>query len=298
MKRVLELGVAWGRAITLGAAAFALAAVSSCGGQGCGQDCGPRIERETLERCAVTDQDDKVIAAPAVTWATRASQPPVDAVLIELTPGAVSVERGEGVAPGELASKLEGAWTFGDAPAAGTWALAIAGDAPRADVAAVLKTLAELGHAKGYLLLGDGERVTKAEKMSSPYLDVIQEVDKVLSVAPAEERTALLRAEIEKRAPACLDLDEVTRVLLDDVVHRDCRRLAREVSQRLAKCGCPAQSGAVAALMSITSEAKLPGVSAPASIDPSATPRAGATWADIVAELGEAELGALWVDAG
>lgn len=43
-------------------------------------------------------------------------------------------------------------------------------------------------------------------------------------------------------------------------------------------------------------ESELPGVAAPASIDRAAPAREGATWAEIVGRLGEADLNKLWVD--
>ncbi len=117
----------------------------------------------------------------------------------------------------------------------------------------------------------------------------------MVSALPADQRAEALREEIKKRAP-CVDLEEVRAALLDDALHRDCRRLAREVSTRLAECDCPRDGGAVAALMSIVSEARLPSVAAPASLDARAKPPEGETWADIVGNLREADMAALWVD--
>lgn len=106
-----------------------------------------------------------------------------------------------------------------------------------------------------------------------------------------------MRAELGTRALACLSPDEVALEAMGEPARRVCRTLAREVSERLVQCGCPKAGGPLAAMLIGGLESKLPGVAAPASIDRAAPAREGATWAEIVGRLGEADLSKLWVNA-
>ncbi len=124
-----------------------------------------------LAGCAAVDRDQRI---DAPVWKAEPSHPPVDAVLVELSPGGVSVERGDNVPSVELAKQLEGAWTQ-----AGTWALAIAGDVPRADVSTVLQSIK---HSSVLASFASSHSSTPFWTKPSPQVATIQ-VDKHSSVS-------------------------------------------------------------------------------------------------------------------
>ncbi len=285
------------RASLLAALSFTIAVVPSCGlfGGKCKANQADAIEAGMLEWCASVDRDTR-IAAPPTPWETTLKHPPVDAVLIELTPGAVSVEREQSVSTAELAGQLNENWTE-----AGTWALAIAGDVPRADVSTVLKTLADSGHPKGFILLGHKEPVEPLDWQNSTHGAVLSEIHEIVSDAPADKRVDILRAEIQKRAPACFSIYDIAKGFEANPPppHQECRATARVVTKHLVACGCPKESDMLASIINPGgSNSNLPPVAAPATIDTGAAAPKGATWAEIVAGLSKAGLGTLWVDAG
>jgi len=285
------------RASLLAALSFTIAVVPSCGlfGAKCEVNQGDAIEAGMLAWCASVDRDAR-IAAPPAPWKTTVTHPPVDAVLIELTPGAVSVERNQSVPTAELAGQLKENWTE-----AGTWALAIAGDVPRADVSVVLKTLADSGHPKGFVLLAHKDEVKPLDWQNSTHGAVMSEIHETVSDAPADKRVDVLRAEIQKRAPACFSIYDIAKSFEANPPppHQECRATARAVTNHLVACGCPKESDMLAAIINPGgSSSELPPVAAPATIDTGAAAPKGATWTEIVAGLSTASLGTLWVDAG
>ena len=286
-------------------------------------ECGPAIEADVLSRCAAQQFGDPLLAAPPATWATQAAQPPIDALLIEVSPGKVSVERypvalpssgdaPDPAAPAEAApaeaapadeprepgesidEALDKAWQINPE---GQWALVIDGAVPRSEVAFILGELDRADHHTGYVLLARGDKVTAVDEPPD-FLALRTEIQKVIANTPADQRAKTLRAEIDKRSPECISADELALKTMEQPEHRVCRMLARELGERFAKCGCPKESGPLAAMMVAGLESKIPRVAAPAKIDKTAPPREGTTWAEIVAGMEEADLAKLWVDAG
>ncbi len=292
------------QALIAGVGALALGLAASCtatgGGGGGGDKCGPSIEAEMLERCARSDRGRTLFPVPKVTWAARASQPPADILLLELTSEQVTFDRGDPIPLTKFdyfLEELDKTWALAESSGdPKTWALVIASDAPRGVVAKVFQALDDVGRTRGFVMLDDGELVTFIEEPSE-YDAMQQEVYEQVSATPAKERTKKLREEIQKRAPTCFSVNDLVLEVAGAPLHVLCRVTARDVAKRLVACGCPASSGAIASLLAEGFNSKLPSVVVPVTLDKTAQAQAGATWAEIVDGLEKTELDTLWVDA-
>lgn len=262
------------------------------------------LEQELMAQC---DVYDVVLAldVPAAPWKPAPSAAPDEALPLEVSPAGVVVFTGEPVPMADLSARLaEGiekntmlAEAQGKAPTS-AWVLTLASTTPRAEVATVLKALADAGLRWGYLRLG----AAAATPLPQPR-DPKQLAELAARVADADvsEKAVRLAREAEAVMPPCPGLEQGFSNAATNAPEDRCRVLARDLSAGLVSCGCPKEDVVMtltyALMVGLEPPTRL-GAAVPVTLDPAAPPRMGATWADVVAGLDQAALAGLWVSPG
>lgn len=262
----------------------------------CDEAHGKAIEQEMLSWC---EYSEKVASEdlPLAPWKPAPVDRPAEG-RIEVRPGSVRVGFGPptpaSVVAGRLAEEREAAKLRGEAPKA--WALTIGGDTPRAEVAAVVKALADTGEREGSLVL----TVEPTEPVPQPRDPKrLAELDGTMTDGDPSMRATLLAREIQTAMPPCPGMVKTFSAVASAAPDQRCPLIARGISEGLVSCQCPKEDEMLtliyAASLGSTPPTRLSTVAA-VTLDPAATPRAGATWSEIVAGLDEAALKSLWVD--
>jgi hypothetical protein len=262
------------------------------------------LEQELLAQCAISEQ---VLSAdvPAAPWSPAPSTPPDDALRIELGPAGMTLGHRPPVPVAALSAALaeqrEQATARAELsgrPAPAGWLLTLDGTTPRADVATILRDLSDAGLLAGHLQL--------ATEPTGP-LPMPRNPEQLAGLArriprhDASTKATFLAQEIEQAMPPCPALYQSfsTAAMLEP--ESRCSVLARGIAEGLVSCGCPQEDAMMTWMYAITVGLEPPrrlGVAVPVTLDPAAAPRAGATWAEVVAGLDEAALATLWVSAG
>lgn len=259
------------------------------------------LEQELVAQC---DVYDVVLAldVPAAPWKPAPSAAPTEALPLEVSPAGVVVFTGEPVPMADLAAHLaEGiekntalAEALGKPPTS-AWVLTLASATPRAEVATVMKVLADAGLREGYLRLG-AEATAPLPQPRDP--KQLAELAARVAHADVSEKAVRLAREAEAAMPPCPALEQgFSNAATNDPEDR-CRVLARDLSAGLVHCGCPKEDVVmtlVYALMVGLEPPKQVGAAVPVTLDPAAPARTGATWAEVVAGLDQGALAKLWV---
>lgn len=296
-----------GEAGEAGAASKAGAAKPGAGEAGaakaCGDAAGKAIEQEMLAGCGISAQVLRV-EVPMAPWSASASAPPEETIRLELTREGTMVGWDRPVEAAQVAAhlteKLKQARQMAEMtgkPVPG-WGLAIAGDVPRAEVAAVFQALVDAGHAKGHLLLATKDVGTlPAPRQPEALAKMHARVD---GVDPSQ-RATLLAKEIEQKMPPCPGVKKTFSAVATAAPDQRCPLMAKGVSEGLVACGCPDADELLTLLYGVSVGTEPPdrlSVASGVTLDPGAASRPGETWAQVVAGLDPAALGALWVATG
>lgn len=262
----------------------------------CDEAHGKAVEKEMLAWCELSEKvaDDEIPLAP---WKPAPTDKPANG-RIEVRPGGVSVGWGRDTSLADLPGMLEeerGMAKMRGETVTG-WSLTIGGDTPRAEVAAVLKTLADAGQPKGTVVLTVEPPGEVPQPRDPKRLEGINEK---VGTADPSQRAVLLAKEIQTAMPPCPGMTKAFSAVATAAPDQRCPLLARGLSEGLVSCGCPKEDEILtlvyAISMGFTPPKRLSTV-VPVTIEPTAEPRAGATWAEIVAGADEAAFTALWVD--
>ncbi len=264
---------------------------------------GKAIEAEILAGCSVGAKVLK-LAAPMAPWKTEPSAPPPGALILRLSKTGTVVDWGRPLPIEQVAQRLTEAMkrqaTMAEITGDKTpgWALTIASDVPRADIAAVMELLANAGHPSGHLMLateavGDLPAPRDPELLATMYA-------KVGTLEP-DQRATLLAKEIEKKMPKCDGVGKTFRAVSTAAPEQRCPLLALGISEGLVACDCPEADELLTLLYAISVDTQVPeqlSVALPVTLDPKAAPRVGGTWGQMVARLDQGALAGLWVTPG
>lgn len=271
-------------------------AKGAAGAGGCDEAHGKDVQKEMLAWCELSEKvaDDQIPLAP---WKATPADKPLDA-RIEVRPGGLSTRWGTETDLIDLPSVLEGERETARARGVTVqgWSLVIEGDTPRSEVAAVLQTLANAGQTKGSVVL-TVEPVGEVPQPRDPKR--LAALDAEVGQADPSQKAALLAKEIESAMPPCAGMTEAFRAVATAPANERCSVLARGLSKGLVSCGCPNEDEMLTLVYGVSMGFEPPtrlSAVVPVTIDPSAKPRAGATWGEIVAGMDEAAMKALWVD--
>ncbi|MCA9651211.1 MAG: hypothetical protein H6712_13285 [Myxococcales bacterium] len=263
---------------------------------GCDAAHGNAIEQEMLGWCELSERvvSDEVPLAP---WKPASANKPSSG-LIEMRPGSLQVgwrETAVGGLVGQLEEDREFAKMRGELGAT-RWSLMIGGDTPRAEVAAVFRTLADAGQPKGSLVLS----VEPSDPVPQPRdPERLAALHTKLADADPSERAMLTAREIQAAMPPCPGLTHAFSAVATTSPDQRCALLARGISEGLVSCRCPKEDEMLTLVYSISMGSTPPErltTVVPVVLDPAAAPRSGATWGEIVAGLDQGALQTLWVD--
>jgi hypothetical protein len=277
------------------------AAVDGKAGAACDAAHAKALEQELLAQCALSDRV-LMTEVPAAPWKPSPSAAPEDVLRLELGPAGVVLGWGPPMPVAELPSRLaqerEQAAVMAEAkgrPRRDGWVLLIASATPRADVAAVLKGLAEAELRQGHLQLAtDATGPLPVPRDAKLLADVKARV----SAEDPSQRAMLLAQEIEQTMPPCPALVQTFSNVATVDAEQRCPLLARGISEGLVSCGCAKEDTMMTLFYAVSMGLEPPTRLAAAvavTLDPAAAPRPGATWAAVVAGLDEAALAGLWV---
>lgn len=257
---------------------------------------GAVVEKEMLTWCALSDMGISP-DVPLAPWKPAPTDRPTDG-RIELRPGGLQVGWGRSAKADELvellAAERETATMVGRT--VDGWSLTIGADTPRAEVAAVVKTLSDADQRTGTVVLSVEPTAPVPQPRDPARLAALDA--KIGGVDPSQ-RATLLAKEIEQAMPPCPGMAKAFSAVAMAAPDQRCPLLARGISEGLVGCGCPKEDEMLTLIYGVSLGSKPPerlAVAVPATLDPAATPRPGATWGEIVAGLDEAALQALWVD--
>ncbi|MEM7156254.1 MAG: hypothetical protein AAF799_25600 [Myxococcota bacterium] len=271
-------------------------AQGAAGAGGCDEAHGKDVYEEMIAWCELSEKvaDDQIPLAP---WKPAPADKPLDA-RIEVRPGGVSTRWGSETALADLPSVLEEERDLAKRRGRTVqgWSLIIGGDTPRAEVAAVLETLANSGQKTGSVVLTVEPTGEVPQPRDPKRLAALNA--KVGSADPSQ-KASLLANEVQSAMPPCPGMTEAFRAVATAPANERCTVLARGLSQGLVSCGCPKEDEMLTLVYGISMGFEPPKrltTTVPTTIDPAATPRAGATWGEIVAGMDEAAMKTLWVD--
>lgn len=271
---------------------------------GCDAAHGQAIEQELLSQCKVMPQVLEV-DVPTLPWKAAPSAMPENALWIDVSPqGAQLGGWGDTVSFTELPARFAGERerviemaVANGRPRPEGWVLSIEGNTTRLGVTVVLQTLADAGLPSGQLRLA----THPTEPLPAPRdPKLLAELEAKVSELDPSDKAMELVAESKKVLPACPAADEVlsaTSTTTNDPAER-CTILARDVSQALVRCGCAKEAEILTmlyvALVGVRRPERL-GTNVAVTLDPTAAPLPGDVWSQVVANLEEAKLTAVWV---
>ncbi|MCA9705632.1 MAG: hypothetical protein KDK70_07285 [Myxococcales bacterium] len=261
----------------------------------CDQAHGKAIEQEMLAWCALSEKVAPE-GLPVAPWKPAAANKPRRGI-IDVRPSVLQVGWEQVEASqvlDRLAQDRQRAETMGETHPG--WSLVILGDTPRAEVAAVLKALADGEQRVGSLMLG----VEATEPVPAPRDPKrLAALHAKLDGADPSQRAATLAQEIQAAMPPCPGMTNAFSAVAAAAPDQRCPLLARGLSEGLVGCKCPKEDEMLTLIYAISLGSTPPGrltAMVPVTLDPAAPPRPGATWAEVVAGLDEAALGSLWID--
>lgn len=270
------------------------------GGKACDATVAKAIEQELLAGC---DYSGKVlnIDAPLAPWKAAPSAPPDRTIRLEVTTEGTTVGWGPPVSaaqlPGRLGEELERAKRASEMSGAAMpqWGLVVAGDVPRAEVAAVLQVLVDAGQPRGFLILSTKDVGTPPAPRKPQMLAALHA--RVGKADPSERATEIAK-EIKRTMPPCPGVMAVFQSVATVSPDQRCPPLAEGIAKGLVDCKCPDADDLLTLVYGVTVGTERPeqlSVASPVTLDPGAASRPGDTWAAVVGGLDPAALGALWV---
>ena len=261
---------------------------------------GKKIQAEVMTWCPLSEQVLSV-DVPAAPWPSKPAPLSRALLPLELTtagavlgwgpPGPIS---GVATRIAEFQRGQATAVAHGAEPQGG-WGLKIAKDVSRADVAALMQALVDAGQTRVELSLAtpfEGE----PPQPRDPAL--LAELGGRINGRDIGTRTMQMAKEMAERMPPCPELQESFNSAATVPPDERCALLAEGFGGGLTKCDCQKEDEILTVLFGLTVGLEAPtqlSTTAAATLDPSATSRPGATWAEIVAGLDQAALANLWV---
>lgn len=256
------------------------------------------LQAEFAAACPVSEQVLKV-DVPLAPWKADPSAPPRDALPLELTRQALVVGWGEPVEPvarlrERLAEERERSRMMTGA-ASSEWVLSIAADVSSGRVASVLQVLADDGATDGHVLLAT-EDVGELPKPRKPAL--LEEFGARIDGMEPSMRATTVAREIERTMPPCPGMKKAFSAVAMAASDQRCALLARGLAEGLVECKCPEADDMLTYVYAINVDTSVPerlSVAVPVTLDPTASPRSGASWGEMVAGMDQAAFASLWV---
>ncbi len=254
------------------------------------------LRAELAALCPIGDQTLDV-EVPLAPWKSGPVSPPFDAVELQVTAKGVVVGWGDPVPEGQLSMRLreevERAVAFGRPPPG--WVLAIAADAPRAEVARALAGLVHSEQKSGHVVFATTDVGTIPPPRDPA---VLAKLATMLDELPPDQRSTIMAREIQQSMPPCAPVEKAFGAVAAASVDQRCSLLAVGIAEGLVSCGCPDADQLLTQIYAVTAGTKVPerlAVAVPVTIDPTATSRAGATWGAMVEGIDQTALETLWV---
>ncbi|MEM6992298.1 MAG: hypothetical protein AAF721_17435 [Myxococcota bacterium] len=253
-----------------------------------------KLENEMLRMCRAEKVLTRVDVPPA-PWDV-ASTPLPSSARVEVVPTRMSVSGLVCDSPKKvldaLALEREISGKLGQTPE--PWTLEIGQSTPTSDVAALFKALADANYATGRIVV-----TVPATGMPKPRrAEQLAKLHEQAAGKEASDRSVVLARAMEPVLSACPDLEETTKALGNVDPAMKCTLMARGVSEGLVSCHCQKEDELLTFIYAAFVDTAIPERSAAmldVTIDPTAAPRPGSTWGEVVKGLDQASAAKLWV---